>query len=58
MELYDCRKDPDQVSNLAANPECAEIIKMLRERLIEYLKATEDPRFTDQPVRFEEYQYR
>jgi arylsulfatase A-like enzyme len=58
VELYDCAKDPDQVNNLAEDPEHAETIKALRAQLVGYLEATEDPRFTDQPVRFEEYPYR
>ena len=57
VELYDCEKDPDQVNNLAANPECAETIRELRARLVEYLKSTDDQRFTDKPVRFEEYPF-
>ncbi len=58
VELYDCAKDPDQVSNLAGDPKHAETIKKLRAQLVEYLMTTEDPRFTDRPVRFEEYPYR
>lgn len=58
VELYDCAADPDQVANLAADPEHAGTIGQLRGRLIEYLKATADPRFTDAPVKFDGYPYR
>jgi len=57
VELYDCQKDPDQVNNLADDPVYAGTVRKLREKLLSYLKQTEDPRFTDKPVRFEEYPY-
>lgn len=58
VELYDCQADPDQVNNLAAAPGHAEIIETLRQRLVDYLTATGDPRFTDKPVDFNEYPYK
>jgi len=58
VELYNCKKDPDQVNNLARDPKHSQTIMRLRAQLVEYLKATEDPRFTDEQVRFEEYPYR
>jgi arylsulfatase A-like enzyme len=58
VELYDCEKDPDQIDNLADDPKHRETLDRLRSRLVEYLETTEDPRFTDGPVRFEEYPYR
>ncbi|MBL7114132.1 MAG: sulfatase [Kiritimatiellae bacterium] len=58
VELYDCEKDPDQTHNLADDPKHSKTIKKLCSHLVEYLKTTEDPRFTDKPVRFEEYPYR
>ncbi|MFT5474130.1 MAG: N-sulfoglucosamine sulfohydrolase [Kiritimatiellia bacterium] len=57
IELFDTEKDPDQVTNLAGKPEYAETVKALRQRLITYLEKTNDPRFTDQPVIFDEYPY-
>lgn len=57
VELYDCETDPDQVNNLANDPELADTINKLQRRLVAYLKTTEDPRFSDKPVRFEEYPY-
>ncbi len=56
--LYDQKNDPEQVNNLAANPEHKETIEKLRSQLLEYLRQTDDPRFTDEPVRFDEYHYR
>jgi uncharacterized sulfatase len=43
-ELYDVEKDPDQINNLAENPEFAETKKQLSSQLQEYLRTTEDPR--------------
>jgi len=57
VELYDCRKDPDQVNNLAGNPKYAGTIKELSQQLVAYLKQTGDPRFTGKPVMFDEYPY-
>jgi N-sulfoglucosamine sulfohydrolase len=58
IELYDCRKDPDQITNLAQDPKHADVVAKLKVQLVGYLKASNDPRFTDRPVRFEEYKYR
>lgn len=57
-ELYDVKNDPNQVNNLAGDAEHEETIQRLRERLVAHLKETEDPRFTDAPVKFAEYPYR
>lgn len=58
VELYDCRTDRWQVHDLAADPEHAATVAALRARLEQYLAATGDPRFTDVPVRFDDYPYR
>jgi N-sulfoglucosamine sulfohydrolase len=58
VELYDCQKDPDQVSNLADDPKHAGTVKKLHKQLVAYLTKTEDLRFTDKPVKFDEYPYR
>ena len=39
--------DPDQVENLAGDPEKAEVLKQLGARLDERLEALNDPRATD-----------
>jgi N-sulfoglucosamine sulfohydrolase len=58
VELYDCEKDPEQINNLAGKPEHKKTVERLRRQLTEYLKQTDDPRFTDEPVKFDEYPYR
>lgn len=58
VELYDCRADPDQLDDLADDPAHADTVRRLRARLIAELEAREDPRFTDAPVRFDDYPYR
>lgn len=57
-ELYDVAEDPDQIRNLAGEPEYREVAEKLRARLTAYLKETGDPRFTGEPARFDEYPYR
>lgn len=57
-ELYDVQNDPDQVNNLADDVEHHETKQTLRGRLIEYLRQTSDPRFSDAPVQFDDYPYR
>ncbi len=58
VELYDCGKDKDHVNNLAADPRYGKTIAELRGRLTDYLRQTEDPRFTDAAVEFDDYPYR
>lgn len=43
-ELYDLRKDPDQLHNVAGQPEYAEIQAKLRARLQQWMQQTGDPR--------------
>ena len=43
-ELYDVRKDPDQLNNVAGNPEYADALKQLRARVDDWMKQTNDPR--------------
>ncbi len=43
-ELYDLRKDPDEMANVAGDPAYAEIQATLSKRLMDTLKATGDPR--------------
>lgn len=58
IELYDCESDPDQIDNLAEKSEYSDIVASLKEQLVDYLRATEDPRFTDEEVKFDDYEYR
>lgn len=57
VELYDCEQDPDQLRNLADQPELADTIESLSSRLTDYLAATDDPRYTDLPVHVDTYPY-
>lgn len=52
-ELYDLRKDPDEMNNLAADPAFAAIKTALSQRLIKTLTDARDPRVTENGLRFE-----
>ena len=56
-ELYDCTKDPEQLTNLAADPAYAETRKKLSAQLMANLKATADPRATGGGDKFDTYPY-
>ncbi len=43
-ELYDCMNDPEQLVNLAGNPEYGEVREKMAARLMEQLEITGDPR--------------
>ncbi len=43
-ELYDVRKDPDQVRNLAGDASYARVLRDLRGRVLRWMKETGDPR--------------
>lgn len=45
-ELYDLKKDPDEVHNLAYDPRCQKIRKELSDRLEKVLTETGDPRMS------------
>lgn len=46
-ELYDLKKDPWEMNNLAEDPEYQEVLKRYRGRLMAELKAKNDPRLED-----------
>jgi arylsulfatase A-like enzyme len=52
-ELFDMRKDPHQMTNVAADPGNAKIATRLREQLMSELKRTGDPRLIDNGKYFE-----
>ena len=52
-ELFDVKKDPHQMHNLAADPAYASIVDDLRDRLLAELKRTGDPRLIDDGKFFE-----
>jgi N-sulfoglucosamine sulfohydrolase len=56
-ELYDCVNDPEQLNNIAADPDYAEIKTFLSNQLMENLSATEDPRVLGGAEQFDEYPY-
>lgn len=43
-ELYDTRKDPAQIHDIANDPEYAETLQQLRSRVDDWMKQTSDPR--------------
>lgn len=56
-ELYDLNKDPDELQNVAGNPEYSAIQKNLAAQLTAALRATADPRVTGGAEKFEIYPY-
>jgi N-sulfoglucosamine sulfohydrolase len=56
-ELYDCRKDPGQLVNLADDPAYADIRESMSDLLMEQLKLTSDPRVMAGGDKFDEYPY-
>jgi N-sulfoglucosamine sulfohydrolase len=52
-ELFDLKKDPHQMDNVAADPAYAAVVADLRRRLLAELKRTEDPRLVDDGKYFE-----
>ena len=56
-ELYDLRKDPDQLNNVADKPEYARVKSKLAAALMSELKATKDPRVLGKGDLFDNYPY-
>jgi len=56
-ELYDMRKDPFQIDNVADHPEYTGRMKKLRSRLMGALDKSEDPRVLGAGDQFDEYKY-
>jgi arylsulfatase A-like enzyme len=54
-ELYDLRKDPYELKNVAEDPAYREVVASLDTRLMDELKATGDPRATGGGDAFEHY---
>ena len=52
-ELYDLRKDPDYMQNVAYDSEYEQIRADLHSRLMAVLEEQDDPRVTESPPRFE-----
>jgi len=56
-ELYDLRKDPGQVENVAGRPEYREVQRRLRTELDAWLRETADPRATVDDDRWDRFPY-
>jgi len=56
-ELYDRKKDPYGLNNLALHPEYQNIKDALKDELFEQLKAQEDPRMFGNGTVFDNYEY-
>lgn len=56
-ELYDIKKDPFCLTNLADKPELADVKNRLRRELDEQLERSEDPRFFGDGDVFDTYEY-
>ncbi len=56
-ELYDCRRDPDQINNIIDKPEYAKTRAELSRRLMQILKNSNDPRVTGDGMKFERPPY-
>ena len=56
-ELYDLKKDPDQLVNIAADSAYAETVKKLKAHLFAELKKTNDPRVTGNGPDFDKFPY-
>ena len=56
-ELYDLKKDPHQMSNLAGNTSYLKVQGELRSQLFDHLKETSDPRVTGGKADWDYYPY-
>jgi N-sulfoglucosamine sulfohydrolase len=56
-ELYDLRRDPDCITNLATDPQYTELLSRLRTRMEAELTAQEDPRMLGNGDIFDQYPY-
>jgi uncharacterized sulfatase len=57
FELYDLKRDPDQVENVASNAEYAKVLEALTDRLMKTLHDTGDPRVVGDGKTFDEKPY-
>lgn len=56
-ELYDLRKDPQQLDNVAANPQYAKAKNTLRSALLTWMRETQDPRAAKSVDPWDRYPY-
>jgi arylsulfatase A-like enzyme len=57
FELYDLHNDPDELNNVASNPEYADVLKTLSKQLDDELRASGDPRVIGGGEKFDTYPY-
>ncbi|MHC4159060.1 MAG: sulfatase/phosphatase domain-containing protein, partial [Planctomycetota bacterium] len=43
FELYDLKKDPHEINNLADNPKHAKVMEELKKKLLAFQERTKDP---------------
>ena len=56
-ELYDLKKDPDQLVNVAADAAYAAVLTRMKKQLFAELKKSADPRVSGQGSKFDQYPY-
>lgn len=56
-ELYDLKKDPAQLNNVADQPEYADVKRKLSKAMLAELTATKDPRVLGKGDVFDRYPY-
>ena len=56
-ELYDLSRDPYQLTNVAADPEYANVLRILKDQLTKELRLTGDPRVLGKGDNFDSYPY-
>ena len=56
-ELFDLKKDPDQLINVAGDPAYARVLERLRGELTAWQRDTRDPRVTEDDDRWDKYPY-
>ena len=56
-ELYDLRKDPHQMNNVAGTMPYLESLQVMRNRLFAHLRKTHDPRVVGGQVEWDYYPY-
>ena len=56
-ELYDLKKDPDYMVNVADDESYSEVLKDLSSKLFEVLEKHNDPRIVEEDCRFERYPF-
>jgi arylsulfatase A-like enzyme len=56
-ELYDLRKDPHELENVAANSDYAETKRILHSALLKWMRETQDPRATKGADPWDRYPY-